>query len=41
MDKIKSLADLKKKKDNLQNTMNLREKGDKNESMVQIKVVPL
>ncbi|MBQ4477319.1 MAG: (2Fe-2S) ferredoxin domain-containing protein [Bacteroidales bacterium] len=38
MDKIKSLADLKKKKDNLQNTMTLREKGDKNESMVQIKV---
>ncbi len=38
MDKIKSLADLKKKKENLQNSINLREKGERNESIVQIKV---
>lgn len=38
MDKIKSLADLKKKKENLQYSINLREKGERNESIVQIKV---
>jgi len=38
MEKIKSLADLKKKKDELQSEINLREKGDNIASMTQIKV---
>lgn len=38
MDKIKSLADLKKKRDAIQGSLNLRENGDKSESMIQIKV---
>ena len=38
MEKIKSLADLKKKKEELQSGINLREKGDNIASMTQIKV---
>jgi NADP-reducing hydrogenase subunit HndB len=38
MDKIKSLADLKKKREELQSGINLREKSDNVASMVQIKV---
>lgn len=38
MDKIKSLADLKKKKEELQSSLNLREKGDNVSSLIQIKV---
>jgi NADP-reducing hydrogenase subunit HndB len=38
MDKIKSLADLKKKRDELQSILSLREKGDSIASMIQIKV---
>ena len=38
MEKIKSLADLKKKKEELQSSINLREKGDNIASMTQIKV---
>ena len=38
MEKIKSLADLKKKKEELQSSINLREKGDNIASMIQIKV---
>ena len=38
MEKIKSLADLKKKREELQSGMNLREKGDNVASMIQIKV---
>jgi NADP-reducing hydrogenase subunit HndB len=38
MDKIKSLADLKKKREELQSTLSLREKGDNVASMIQIKV---
>ena len=38
MDKIKSLADLKKKREDLQSNLNLRERGDNMENMVQVKV---
>ena len=38
MTKIKSLADLKKKKDDLQSKIALREKSDKPEGRVQVKV---
>ena len=38
MEKIKSLADLKKKKEALESSINLREKGDNIASMTQIKV---
>ncbi|MFO7874834.1 MAG: (2Fe-2S) ferredoxin domain-containing protein [Bacteroidales bacterium] len=38
MTKIKSLADLKKKKDDLQSKISLREKSDKPEGRVQVKV---
>ena len=38
MTKVKSLADLKKMKDQLQSKVSLREKGDNPDSLVQIKV---
>jgi NADP-reducing hydrogenase subunit HndB len=38
MNKIKSLADLKKKRDELKSTLSIRESGDNAESLVQIKV---
>ena len=38
MDKIKSLADLKKKREDLQANLSLRERGDNVENLVQIKV---
>ena len=38
MEKIKSLADLKKKRDELQSKIELREEGDNVENLVQIKV---
>lgn len=38
MEKIKSLADLKKKRDQLQSALTLREKGENTESLVQVKV---
>ncbi|MDR2834751.1 MAG: (2Fe-2S) ferredoxin domain-containing protein [Bacteroidales bacterium] len=38
MEKIKNLADLRKMKDNLQNKIDLREKSDSPEAIVQIKV---
>ena len=38
MEKIKSLADLKKKKEEFQSSINLREKGDNIATMTQIKV---
>lgn len=38
MDKIKSLADLKKKREDLQTNLSLRERGDNMENMVQVKV---
>ncbi len=38
MTKVKSLADLKKMKEDLQSKVNLREKGDNVERMVQVKV---
>ena len=38
MDKIKSLADLKKKREDLQAGLSLRERGDNMENLVQIKV---
>ncbi|MBO4581339.1 MAG: (2Fe-2S) ferredoxin domain-containing protein [Bacteroidales bacterium] len=38
MEKIKSLADLKKKRDDLQANLSLRERGDNVENLVQIKV---
>ncbi len=38
MAKVKSLADLKKMKENLQSKMDLREKSDAPDSMVQVKV---
>ena len=38
MAKVKSLADLKKMKENLQSKIDLREKSDAPDSMVQIKV---
>ena len=38
MAKIKSLDDLRKMKENLQTKINLREKGENSESLVQIKV---
>lgn len=38
MDKIKSLADLKKKREELQSNLKLRENGENVENMVQIKV---
>ena len=38
MDKIKSLADLKKRKEEFQSSINLREKGENIASMIQIKV---
>ncbi len=38
MEKIKSLADLKKKREELQSKIELREEGDNVENLVQIKV---
>ena len=38
MTKVKSLADLKKMKETLQSKIDLREKGDASDSLVQIKV---
>ena len=38
MEKIKSLADLKKKREQLQSMVGLRENGDNAENLVQIKV---
>lgn len=38
MNKIKSLADLKKKRDELKSSLNIRESGENAESLVQIKV---
>ena len=38
MEKIKSLADLKKKRDQLQSALTLREKGENTENLVQVKV---
>jgi NADP-reducing hydrogenase subunit HndB len=38
MEKIKSLADLKKKREDLQSNLKLREQGDNIENMIQIKV---
>ena len=38
MDKIKSLADLKKKREDLRANLSLRERGDNMENLVQIKV---
>ena len=38
MDKIKSLADLKKKREELQAGLSLRERGDNMENLIQIKV---
>ncbi len=38
MNKIKSLADLKKKRENLLSTLQLRENGNNSENMIQIKV---
>jgi len=38
MDKIKSLADLKKKREELQSALQLREQGENTESLIQIKV---
>ena len=38
MDKIKSLADLKKKREDLQAGLSLRERGDNMENLIQIKV---
>lgn len=38
MDKIKSLADLKKMRETLQSNLKLRERGDNAENLVQIKV---
>jgi len=38
MAKIKSLADLRKMKGDLQSKVHLREKGDNNENLVQVKV---
>lgn len=38
MEKIKSLADLKKLKEQLQSKVDIREKGDNIESLIQVKV---
>ena len=38
MNKIKSLADLKLKRDELQSTLRLREDGNNSENLIQIKV---
>ncbi|MCQ2270356.1 MAG: (2Fe-2S) ferredoxin domain-containing protein [Bacteroidales bacterium] len=38
MDKIKSFADLKKKREELQSNLKLRESGDNVENMIQVKV---
>lgn len=38
MEKIKSLADLKKKREQLQSKLELREEGDNVENLVQVKV---
>ena len=38
MNKIKSLADLKKKRENLLSTLQLREDGNNSENLIQIKV---
>jgi NADP-reducing hydrogenase subunit HndB len=38
MAKIKSLADLKKKQDELRSNLSLREKADRPESLIQVKV---
>ncbi|MDR0970711.1 MAG: (2Fe-2S) ferredoxin domain-containing protein [Lentimicrobiaceae bacterium] len=38
MEKIKSLADLKKKREDLQSGIKLREQGDNIEEMIQVKV---
>lgn len=38
MNKIKSLADLKKKRDDVQSSLQLREDGNNSENLVQIKV---
>jgi NADP-reducing hydrogenase subunit HndB len=38
MDKIKSLADLKKKREELQSALKLREQGENTENLIQVKV---
>ncbi|MEG2069981.1 MAG: (2Fe-2S) ferredoxin domain-containing protein [Bacteroidales bacterium] len=38
MEKIKSLADLKKKRDELQSNLKLREQGDNVDNLIQVKV---
>ncbi len=38
MEKLKSLADLKKKREELQSTIKLREQGENTENLIQIKV---
>lgn len=38
MDKIKSLADLKKKREELQSALQLREQGENTENLIQVKV---
>ena len=38
MEKIKSLADLKKKREQLQSNLQLREMGDNVDNMIQVKV---
>jgi len=38
MEKIKSLADLKKKREELQSALKLREQGENTESLIQVKV---
>jgi NADP-reducing hydrogenase subunit HndB len=38
MEKIKSLADLKKKREELQSSLKLREQGENTENLIQVKV---
>ena len=38
MDKIKSLADLKKKREELQSALTLREQGENTENLIQVRV---
>ncbi|MCL2435405.1 MAG: (2Fe-2S) ferredoxin domain-containing protein [Lentimicrobiaceae bacterium] len=38
MEKIKSLADLKKKREELQSSLQLREQGENNENLIRVKV---
>ena len=38
MDKIRSLADLKKKREELQSALKLREQGENTENLIQVKV---